>query len=56
MLVKIEIIETLSRIIEVESNTEEQAENTVREQWQNEEIVLDYSDHSETEFIIIKEN
>jgi len=44
-----EIQELLSRIIEVEANTEDEAYRKVKEMYKKEEIVLDSSDFVETE-------
>lgn len=49
---KIEITETLQRVVEVKANTEEDAYQTVREKYRNEEIVLDDSDFVDTEIKI----
>lgn len=48
----INIEEILSRIVEVEADSEEEAENKVREQYRNEDIVLDSSDFQGVEFYI----
>ncbi|OFX73362.1 MAG: DpnD protein [Bacteroidetes bacterium GWE2_29_8] len=41
---KVEIIESLSRIVEIEANTKDEAISIVNEKYKNEEIVLDYND------------
>ena len=41
---KVEITETLQRVIEVEAKSEEEALETIEEQYRDEEIVLDYGD------------
>lgn len=46
---KYEIQETLSRIIEVEAQTEDEAYLIIKEMYSNEEIVLDSSDYIDTE-------
>ncbi len=46
---KIEITETLSRIIEIEAPTAEEAIDKAREMYKAEEIVLDGEDWVETE-------
>ena len=51
---KIEIKETLSRIIDIEAENEEGAIRKVREQYKNEDIVLSVEDYVETEFKIYK--
>ena len=48
---EIEIKETLSRIIEVKANTEDEAFKIIRQQYNDEEIVLDSSDYVDTEYI-----
>ncbi len=44
---KISVEETLSRIVEVEASSKEEALDKVREQYKNEEIVLDAEDFCE---------
>ncbi len=48
---KIEIKETLSRIIEVESNSADEAYSIVRDLYRKEAIVLDAHDYIDTEFL-----
>lgn len=43
---KIEIEETLSKIVEIEANSLEEAINIVQERYNSEEYVLDYNDSS----------
>lgn len=50
---KIEISETLSRVIEIEANSVDDAINIVVEKYKSEEIILDESDYIEYE---IREN
>ncbi len=45
---RIEVIEVLSRIVETEAESEEDAVKAVRQMYQNSEIVLDASDYVET--------
>lgn len=52
---RIEIKETLSRIIEIEANSEEEAFSLVRNQYHNEVIVLDADDYIDTEFLILED-
>lgn len=47
---KIEINETLQRIIEVQASSLENAIIVARKKYYDEEIILDYSDHVDTEF------
>lgn len=51
---EIEITELLSRIIEVEAETENEAFEKVKEMYQNEKIVLDSSDYVDTEIKIFE--
>jgi hypothetical protein len=48
---KIEVKETLSRIIAMEANSEEEAFSKIQELYKKGEIVLDAKDCVETEFI-----
>jgi hypothetical protein len=50
---KIEISETLSRVIEIEADTVDDAISIVNEKYKSEEIILDESDYIEYE---IREN
>lgn len=52
---KIEIKETLSRIIDIEADNEEDAIRKAREQYKNQKIVLDSSDYINTEINIYEE-
>ena len=47
---KYEIVETLSRIVEIEADTESDAYHELRRRYQDEEIVLDAGDYVDTEF------
>ena len=47
---KIEIIETLSRTIEIEANSQEEAIDKLCTSYTEEKIILDSSDHIGTEF------
>lgn len=48
---KIEVKETLSRIIEIEANSIKQAFSKIQDLYKKEEIVLDSDDYVETEFL-----
>ena len=48
---EIEIKETLSRIIEVKAETENEAFTKVKQMYKDEEIVLDSSDYVDTEYL-----
>lgn len=51
---KIEITETLQKIIEIEAQSKDEAFQKVKEMYNREEIVLDSSDHVDTEMNIFK--
>ncbi len=46
----VEIVETLSRVVEVEAKNYEEAENKVDEMYHNQEIVLDWEDIEDRDF------
>ena len=48
----IEVLEVLSRIVEMEASDEEDAIEKVRQKYRKCEIVLDDSDYKETEFSV----
>jgi hypothetical protein len=52
---KIEVKETLSRIVEIEANSKDDAYFKVREMYIKEEIVLDSDDYVDTDFIEIED-
>jgi len=52
MKYKVEVKETLARLIDVEAENEEGAIRKVREQYKNEKIVLSAEDFIDTEFNI----
>ena len=52
MKYKVNVEELLSRIVEVESDSDEEAEEKVREMYRNEEIVLDASDFQSVEYFV----
>jgi len=47
---KVEVIETLSRIVEQKAKSYEDAESKVYDRYRKEDIVLDYEDYKSTEF------
>ncbi len=51
---KIEITETLQRQIEVEASSKEEAIKKAKEQYQNQEIVLNENDYVDTEYSYIE--
>ena len=53
MKYKIEIKETLSRIIDIEADNEEGAIKKVKEQYSSEKIILDSNDYIDTDFELI---
>ena len=52
MKYKVNVEELLSRIVEVESENKEEAEEKVREMYMNEDIVLDASDFQSVEYFV----
>ena len=52
MKYKVNVEELLSRIVEVEVENEEEAEEKVREMYMNEDIVLDASDFQSVEYFV----
>jgi len=50
MKIKVEIVETLSRTIEVDAEDEDSAYYTVKQQYQDGEIVLDSGDFLAVDF------
>lgn len=50
MIFKIEVRETSSRIVEIEAESSEQAIDFVRNDYENEKIVLDAEDFEDYEF------
>lgn len=50
---KVNITETLSRTIEVEAESKSDAKDMVRATYDNEDLVLDYSDFEEVEIKIV---
>lgn len=52
MKYKVNVEELLSRIVEVEADSDEEAEDKVREMYKNEEIVLDASDFQSVEYFV----
>lgn len=47
---EIEIEEILQRVVEIKANSLEEAIEKVKDKYNNEDIVLDYSDYFETKF------
>lgn len=52
MKYKVNVEELLSRIMEVEADSEDEAEDKVREMYMNEDIVLDASDFKSVEYFV----
>ena len=52
MKYKVNVEELLSRIVEVEADSDEEAEEKVREMYKNEEIVLDAEDLQNVEYFV----
>ena len=55
MKIKIEITETLQRIIEVEATSAEDALDIIIKKYKNSEIILDADDYIDTEFNVLSE-
>ena len=53
---KVEVTETLQRTVTVIASSEEEAIGLVKEQYRNEDIVLDYRDFVGNDFGIVKED
>ncbi|MBI9015903.1 MAG: DpnD/PcfM family protein [Phycisphaerae bacterium] len=51
---RIEITETLQRVIEIEAGNPDDAIGQSRDKYHNQEIVLDYVDYCDTEFAVVK--
>ena len=51
---KVEITETLRRVVEVEALDASEAEDKVEEQWSDSDIVLDYDDFDGVTFVAKK--
>ena len=47
---KIEVVETLARVVEVKATSLEEAIDKVQEDYDNQKIVLDYSDYLEVNY------
>lgn len=47
---QIKIIETLSTVLDIEASSVDEALDIAKEKYQNEEIILDWSHHTDTEF------
>ena len=52
---KVEITETLSRIIDIEAENEKDAVSKIKDLYRKEEIVLDSNDYLDTKIEIYKE-
>ena len=55
MIYKIEITETLSRIVDIEADSEEGALEKVRQAYKREEIVLNADDYLDTEIEVYED-
>ena len=51
---KVEITEILQRTIEIEANSEIEAETKVKQMYDEQEIILDYQDYIDVDFKCIK--
>ena len=54
MTYQVEITETLQKIISVDADCEDSAIRRVREMYHNEDVVLDYTNHVDTDISILK--
>jgi hypothetical protein len=52
---KVVVVETLSRIIDVRASSEEMALKIVKDMYRDEDIVLDYEDFDEVDFITFED-
>lgn len=50
------ITETLTRTLWIDAETAEDAEDQAKDLYENEEVVLDADDHSDTEFMVQEVN
>ncbi|HPW40987.1 MAG TPA: DpnD/PcfM family protein [Bacillota bacterium] len=55
MKYRVEVTETLQRIIEIDAESNEEAESKARRQYRNEDIVLDSADFIDVEFEVLSE-
>lgn len=51
----VEIIETLSKTIEIEADSEAEANVILSQRYHDEDIILDSSNHISTEFKVLKD-
>lgn len=56
MKYKVKVIETLSRIVEVEASNSDEAWDKVEAQWKSSEIVLDGDDYEGHEIYVVHGN
>ncbi len=52
---KIEVKETISKIIEIEASSKEDAYSKVKEMYNTEKIILDSEDYIDTEFLELED-
>ena len=55
MKFRVVVTETLQRIIEIDAESNEEAESKARRQYRNEDIVLDSADFIDVEFKVLSE-
>lgn len=55
MKYQVEVRETLSKVVDIEASSEDEAIQLVKEQYQNEEIILDSENYIETEYEIYED-
>lgn len=51
----VEITETMQKQITVNANSREEAEQMVKQKYDNEEIILNETNHVDTEFAVLRE-
>lgn len=51
---KVKVVETLARTVTVKAESEDDAHEKVERMYYDEKVVLDYSDHINTDFVVLK--
>jgi hypothetical protein len=54
-MIKVEIMETLTKIVEIDAANDDEAINIVKKMYRNSEIIMDADDYWETEFAVIED-
>lgn len=55
MKYKVEITETLKKVVEVDAETPSQAKEIVRGKYYNDELILDSDNHTDTDFWVYEQ-